>query len=62
MSTCARCGAGFSCGMVDAAGSDAPCWCTALPPVLPVPSDAVQACYCPACLAAVIASQQPAQG
>jgi hypothetical protein len=56
MSTCTRCGASFGCAMVD--GSDGPCWCTALPPAVPVPdaADATAAgttaagCWCPACL------------
>ncbi|MGJ7915125.1 cysteine-rich CWC family protein [Massilia sp. LXY-6] len=60
MSTCTRCGAGFGCAMVD--GSDSPCWCTALPPVVPVPvpSGAGQpapGCWCPACLRQHIAQQ-----
>jgi hypothetical protein len=38
--------------MADAA--DGPCWCTALPPVVPVPGiDA--GCWCPACLRTHIA-------
>ncbi|UTY57121.1 cysteine-rich CWC family protein [Massilia sp. erpn] len=41
MSTCTRCGASFSCAMVDA-GPDGklptePCWCTYFPPAVPVP-------------------------
>jgi hypothetical protein len=54
MSKCTRCGAEFGCAMAD--GADAPCWCTALPPVVPLPG--VQAgCWCPACLKAHIASE-----
>ena len=54
MSTCKRCGASFNCAMVD--GNDGgPCWCTALPPAVPLPStsagaDADVTCWCPACL------------
>ncbi|HAV36292.1 MAG TPA: hypothetical protein DCX52_08045 [Massilia sp.] len=51
MSTCSRCGARFGCAMVD--GGAGPCWCTELPPALPVPGvDA--SCWCPACLRAHI--------
>ncbi|QGZ40477.1 cysteine-rich CWC family protein [Pseudoduganella flava] len=59
MSTCTRCGATFHCALGDGNGApDAePCWCTALPPAVPVPvpgADEVQAeavgCWCPACL------------
>jgi hypothetical protein len=39
-------------------GSDAPCWCTQLPPVVPVPG-AQAGCWCPACLRAHIEAQQP---
>ncbi|WP_348946281.1 cysteine-rich CWC family protein [Chitinibacter sp. FCG-7] len=46
--TCASCGAAFHCGADD---MDAPCWCMALPPVLPVP-EADASCLCPTCLAA----------
>lgn len=61
MSLCVRCGASFSCAMVDGEDNDQPCWCTAMPPVLPVPSGATgtnAGCYCPACLRLVIAQQQ----
>jgi len=50
--------------MVDGGGD--PCWCTALPPVVPVPvaqSGAEQlspGCWCPACLRQHIAQQQEA--
>jgi len=51
MSTCRRCGASFGCAMVD--GGAGPCWCTELPPTLPVPGvDA--SCWCPARLRAHI--------
>jgi hypothetical protein len=61
MSTCTRCGAGFGCAMAD--GLDEPCWCTRLPPVVPLPGAASEApgmpifagCWCPACLAEHIA-------
>jgi hypothetical protein len=53
MSICTRCGAPFGCAMAD--GSSEPCWCTTLPPVVPLPvQDAGQGtapgCWCPACL------------
>ena len=52
MSLCTRCGAAFGCAMAD--GADGPCWCTELPPVVPLPG--VEAgCWCPACLRAHIA-------
>lgn len=41
---CLRCDAPFGCG---AESTDKPCWCTELPPVMPV-SDA--GCLCPKCL------------
>lgn len=47
MSICTRCGTEFGCAMADKL--DAPCWCTELPPVVPVPDQAA-ACWCPACL------------
>ncbi len=51
MSVCSRCGAAFGCAMAD--GGSEPCWCTALPPVIPVPGVEV-GCWCPACLRAQI--------
>ncbi|TQK05319.1 cysteine-rich CWC family protein [Herbaspirillum sp. SJZ107] len=52
MSTCTRCGASFGCAMAD--GGTGPCWCTALPPVVALPSlDAgapAPGCWCPTCL------------
>ncbi|WP_106755659.1 cysteine-rich CWC family protein [Massilia glaciei] len=49
MSACSACGAQFGCAMAD--GGDAPCWCTALPPVVAVPgANAGAGCWCPACL------------
>ncbi|MBB3223920.1 cysteine-rich CWC family protein [Pseudoduganella umbonata] len=80
MSTCERCGATFHCAMVDgktpgetpgqAGGDAAPCWCTLLPPAVPVPRQSglkaevneKQAatppvgCWCPDCLKAHIAA------
>ncbi|MGX4640985.1 cysteine-rich CWC family protein [Massilia sp. SYSU DXS3249] len=57
MSQCTRCGATFGCAMAD--GGAGPCWCTELPPVLPVPGvDA--GCWCPACLRAQIAATDTA--
>jgi len=57
MSLCTRCGAPFGCAMAD--GNDGPCWCTELPPVVPVPGvDA--GCWCPACLRAHIAETDDA--
>jgi hypothetical protein len=64
MSVCSRCGAVFSCKMadradpadfVDPAAPAQPCWCTYLPPTVPLPSGADVAnggarCWCPACL------------
>jgi len=43
--------------MVD--GTDgAPCWCTKLPPVVPLPSPGAAAgCWCPACLEQHIAQR-----
>jgi hypothetical protein len=63
MSTCTRCGAPFGCAMAD--GGTEPCWCTTLPPVVPVPTpvtrdaaqDAAPGCWCPACLRQHIAQQ-----
>lgn len=67
MSLCARCGATFSCAMADPSDGQ-PCWCTALPPVVPVPTpgaDPNASCLCPACLRQLIdatatARQRPA--
>ncbi|MCM0044748.1 MAG: cysteine-rich CWC family protein [Burkholderiaceae bacterium] len=58
MSDCVRCGRAFGCGMIDG-DATTPCWCTALPP-LPaafVGRDAAT-CYCPACLAQLLAAVQ----
>lgn len=54
VSTCTRCGAEFGCAM--AAGSLEPCWCTALPPAVPVPQEAA-GCWCPACLRAHVEAE-----
>ncbi|WP_082752931.1 DUF1289 domain-containing protein [Janthinobacterium sp. B9-8] len=55
--TCQRCNSVFSCGNGGKQGS---CWCMDFPPVLSVTS-ATGDCFCPTCLAAVIAerSHQP---
>jgi hypothetical protein len=72
MSICTRCGASFGCAMAD--GGTEPCWCTTLPPVVPVPvaappaletsqdasQDAAPGCWCPACLRQHIAQQSKA--
>jgi hypothetical protein len=55
MSNCTRCGASFGCAMAD--GDDAPCWCTRLPPVVPVPG-VDTGCWCPACLREYIDAQK----
>ncbi|WP_374363481.1 hypothetical protein [Pseudoduganella danionis] len=75
MSLCTRCGAEFHCAMADGAGrtsdaapvqngssavAEAPCWCTALPMLLPVPLAGAAGCWCPDCLRAEIAAQQRA--
>ena len=52
--TCTRCGAAFGCGR-----SDADCWCTALPPLPATVLDELKDCYCPTCLAAIVAAQTP---
>ncbi|MEV4780357.1 cysteine-rich CWC family protein [Burkholderia sp. LMU1-1-1.1] len=64
MSTCSRCGAEFSCAMVDAdpAAAAQPCWCTYLPASLPVPSAPGASCWCPACLKQHIADHSRADG
>jgi len=46
-------------------GADSPCWCTRLPPVVPVPAPAgataqAPGCWCPACLEQHIAQQRQA--
>ncbi len=57
-SVCPRCGTGFRCGMVS---GDATCWCTQLPPLLPVPAadDTTTTCFCPKCLAELTAAAKP---
>ncbi len=42
---------------VSAANPAAPCWCTALPALLPVPQAGAAGCWCPDCLRAEIAAQ-----
>ena len=51
---CPGCGAGFTCGMQ---AGQPECWCATLPPLLAVPSAGAGSCYCPACLAQMIATQ-----
>ncbi|MCE0743201.1 hypothetical protein LWC05_04750 [Acetobacter sicerae] len=46
---CVRCDAPLEC----LASSE--CWCMKLPPGLPVPAEQNSGCYCPNCLAAVMA-------
>lgn len=40
---------------------DATCWCTQLPPLLPVPAadDTATTCFCPKCLAELTAAATP---
>jgi hypothetical protein len=53
MSTCARCGARFQCGVDEPEG----CWCARLP-VLPAGAlDADTGCLCEACLRAIVDAQ-----
>ena len=58
MSVCTRCGAEFGCAMAD--GATEPCWCTALPPAVPVPQEAA-GCWCPACVAASMWARRQAR-
>ncbi|MDO9598636.1 MAG: cysteine-rich CWC family protein [Azoarcus sp.] len=53
---CPRCGKRFICGM--AAGEEV-CWCVAHPPIFAVPG-ADAACYCPDCLAELVAQRRSA--
>lgn len=56
---CAVCQAEFGCGVpaqgiaAESTAGEASCWCQSYPAVLPL--DNVQDCYCPTCLAKVIA-------
>jgi len=53
---CLRCGKTFECGM----NGGGPCWCsTDFPAAMPLPASA-QGCYCPSCLAALIAEKKSA--
>jgi hypothetical protein len=60
MSICTRCGAVFSCGMVE--GAAGPCWCMELPALaagaLPLFKNeaAGNSCFCPDCLRAAISA------
>ncbi|MGK5017948.1 MULTISPECIES: cysteine-rich CWC family protein [unclassified Janthinobacterium] len=58
MSQCTLCGATFQCGQTAPQTSE-PCWCTALPPAMPVPGSRAIGCWCPACLQAHIATLTP---
>ena len=53
--TCPACGAAFGCG-IQAGLTE--CWCAALPPLLKVPAEGHQGCYCPACLARLVEAQR----
>ena len=60
MSICLRCGVAFSCALLGE--QDGPCWCTALPAVLPVPaSDGAASCFCPGCLKMAIDAQKSSE-
>lgn len=54
---CPRCGKPFTCGM---AAGEAVCWCVAHPPLFAVPTAgaADAACYCPDCLAELVAQRR----
>ncbi|GHT80648.1 hypothetical protein AGMMS49960_06160 [Betaproteobacteria bacterium] len=52
LKTCPRCGAHFACG-----ARTGQCWCATLPPLLAVPGMEA-GCYCPRCLAQIVAQQQ----
>lgn len=49
---CSDCNAPFSC---NSGGDDSPCWCSALPPLMP--ADFSQDCRCPACLSQAVAER-----
>jgi hypothetical protein len=51
--TCARCGGSFGCGR-----NDANCWCSALPPLPGAALDELKDCYCPRCLADIVAAHK----
>lgn len=53
---CSRCGAQFDCGARMAA-----CWCQQLPPLDSSRVEAGAGCYCPDCLAALVAAQASAR-
>lgn len=62
MSTCTRCGAGFSCGMIDGPANQA-CWCTDLPILAKIQTNVegvASGCFCPRCLRAIIEQEQEA--
>ena len=52
---CARCATPFACGR-----NDAECWCAALPALPVTDLDGRQDCYCPSCLASIIAARRDA--
>jgi hypothetical protein len=59
MSLCTRCGASFSCAMVDntndsTGSTGGACWCTTLPAAVAVPAEAT-GCWCRTCLETHIA-------
>lgn len=56
---CPGCGAAVACGMTNGAAA---CWCTQLPPALPVPAnDSAALCYCRACLTRLSAAARSLQ-
>lgn len=54
-SICPGCGTRFGCGMK---AGEKRCWCADLPPLLTVPAGKEAGCYCPACLARMLAEAQ----
>lgn len=55
--SCPACGEPAECGMVN---GDETCWCFALPPALPMPSEESGArCYCRKCLQHLINNSRP---
>jgi hypothetical protein len=57
MSACARCGALFTCAMADGGAPAQPCWCAALPLLMPLPAEGAGTCYCPDCLRLITGAQ-----
>jgi hypothetical protein len=65
MSLCPRCGATFSCGMMDGDPTQA-CWCLRWPvlskeALLAARGDRLPSCYCPDCLSELTSSMPEAQ-